>query len=109
MFAREPFSGPAEARVDLVEDEQRIMFVAKPPEQRKEFRRWNVDPATDLDGFDQDRADVLAAEQAADLGFGFRQPNPSRAGSCPVRAAWPVSPPRRGQGWVRPSVPVTLG
>src|SRR5438034_864918 len=87
------------------------MFIAKPAEQRKEFRQGNVDSAADLDGFDQDGADFLAAEKAADLGFGFRQPNPglSRAGNCPAGAAWPVSPPRRGQGWLRPGVPVIRG
>src|SRR6266516_4572379 len=81
------------------------------PKQRKEFRQGNVDSAADLDGFDQDRADFLAAEKASDLGFGFRQsnPGPSRAGNCPAGAAWPVSLPGRGQGWVRPGVPVTRG
>ena len=111
MFARKPFSGSTETGVNFVEDEQRAMFIAKPAEQRKEFRQGNVDSAADLDGFDQDGADFLAAEKAADLGFGFRQPNPglSRAGNCPAGAAWPVSPPRRGQGWLRPGVPVTRG
>jgi len=44
------------------QDQQRPMLVADPSEHRQESRRWNVDAAADLNGFDQECPDLFPAE-----------------------------------------------
>src|ERR1035441_6339086 len=79
MFAGKPFSGAPKAGVNLVEDEQRAVFVAKFPQHRQESRWRDVDAAARLNGFDENRADPAALKQTANQGFhdgeigGFRR------------------------------------
>src|SRR5260221_471561 len=37
VFASEPFSSATKASINLVKDQQRVVFVAKPAEQRQKF------------------------------------------------------------------------
>ena len=62
MFTGKPLSRTTKAGVNLVEDEQRAVFVAKLPKQRQKLRRRNVDATARLHRFDKDRADLFAAE-----------------------------------------------
>ena len=71
VFARKPFSGPAEAGVNFIGNQQRAGLVAQFPERRQKVRRRDVDAAARLHRLDEDRADVFAAENAADARFNF--------------------------------------
>jgi len=66
VFAGEPFPGATKAGVDLVEDEQRAVFVTKPAQQRQKVCRRNVDAAADLNRLEQYRSDLFPAKEALD-------------------------------------------
>ena len=71
MLAGKPFARAAKAGVNLVEDQQRAVLVAELAEQRQKFRRRNVDAAAGLNRLDENRADLLAAEERADALLDF--------------------------------------
>mgnify|MGYP003340636646 CR=1 FL=1 len=73
VLAGEPLSRAAEARVDFVEHEERLVFVAEFAQQRKEAGRWNIDATTRLHGFDQNCANPAPREEAANLQLHHRQ------------------------------------
>src|SRR6185369_13335167 len=58
MFAGKPFPGPAEPGVNLVQDQQNAMFVAKLAQSRQEPVGRKVDAAAYLDRFNQDCPDL---------------------------------------------------
>src|SRR5208283_1361858 len=64
--ASEPLSRAPEAGVNLIEDQQRRVLVAKAAQQRQKLGRGNVDAAPSLNRLDQDCADGLAAQQTLD-------------------------------------------
>ena len=69
VLAGEPFAGAAKAGVNLVENQQRAVFVAKFAEQRQKFRRRNIDAAARLHRLDENRANFFAAENLAESSF----------------------------------------
>ena len=71
MLTGEPFARATKARVNFVEDQKRPMFVAKLPKHRQELRWRNVDAASRLDRFNENRADLLAAEERTDAVLHF--------------------------------------
>ena len=81
VFAGEPFPGATKAGVDLVEDEQRAVFVTKPAQQREKCGRRNVDAAADLNRLAQYRSDLFPAKEALDT---ILNALPCRAGAPPV-------------------------
>src|SRR5689334_12590224 len=74
MLASKPFPCTAEPGVNLVQDQQRAMFRCKLPQQFKEAGLWHIYPASHLDGFDQDRANLFAPEQLFKLTLKFLSP-----------------------------------
>ncbi len=62
VFAGKPFSGAAKAGVNLVENQQRAVFIAKLSQQRQKFLRRNIDAAARLNRLDKNRAELFAAK-----------------------------------------------
>ena len=69
VLAGKPSPRATETRVNLVQNQQGLVLVAKPSQHGQEARRRNIDAAAHLDRLDQDRANSLATEQAPDLGL----------------------------------------
>src|ERR1043166_1146953 len=65
--------------VHFVQDEQGLVLIAQAPEQRQEPCRWDVDPPSPLNRFDQHRPDLFTPEQPSHL--------------CPDRLQRPRRPP----------------
>jgi hypothetical protein len=73
MFASEPGAASPEAGVDFVENQQRAMLVTNAAKQGKKLGRWNIDPATALNRFNQYGSNRLVPEDFLNFGFGFVQ------------------------------------
>ena len=102
MLAGEPFSRAAKPRVNLVHDQQRFFLIAQPPQHGQEFRRRDIDATAPLNGLDQNRADLAAAEQPVDLRLDLPQ---AASATTPTRAVAQISnlPYRRfAICWPRP-------
>src|SRR5439155_5590448 len=67
VFAGEPFSTATETGVNLVEEQQGAMFIAKTAQHGQELLGWDVDAAADLHRFHQDGADFLPPKEAANV------------------------------------------
>ena len=62
MFAGEPFSRAAKARVNLIKNQQCAVLVAELAQQRNKFWWRNVDAAACLNRLDENCADLLAVK-----------------------------------------------
>ena len=80
VFAGKPFPGAPEAGVNLIQNQQGVVLVTKPAQQRQKPRRRNVDAAAHLNRLDQHRANPFAPEKAPHVGFDWLQ---SRRGVSP--------------------------
>src|ERR1043165_8108284 len=69
MFACEPFSGAPKTDVNLVENQQDLVFVAKFAKQRQKVFWRNVNATANLNGFNKNRPRFSAAQNLADRFF----------------------------------------
>ena len=67
MLTGEPFTGAAEAGVNLIENEQGFVLITKPAHELEKTWRRNVDAAAGLHRLEQDGTDFLFFEQCSDL------------------------------------------
>ena len=69
VLAREPFSRPPEASVNLVKDQQGVVFVAQFAQQRQKARRRKIDASPGLDCLNQNGPHAFPAENPANETF----------------------------------------
>src|ERR1051325_1943894 len=62
VFAGEPFAGSAKTGINLIEDQQKTVPVAKFPQARKKIVGRNDDSRAALDRFDQQSADIVSRQ-----------------------------------------------
>ena len=103
MLMGPPFPGGSKSRLDLVKDQQELMFVGQPPQFHQKFRTEMVVPAFPLDGFDDETGDVVWVQRH----HGFDGSNGFPLGSLDLGKVF--SSQREGELWIRNARPVELG